>query len=95
MYGIKFKELNNADTWHEEVKCYEITNDDDSLVGLIYIDLHPRPTKRSGAWMSSIKDNGLYNGKLLPSNDYWFNIELTDRSGKKISRKGHFSLLRK
>ncbi|AUC15603.1 hypothetical protein BTO06_10800 [Tenacibaculum sp. SZ-18] len=39
--------------------------------------------------------NGLYNGKLLPSNDYWFNIELTDRSGKKISRKGHFSLLRK
>ena len=64
MYGIKFKELNNADTWHEEVKCYEITNDDDSLVGLIYIDLHPRPTKRSGAWMSSIKDNGLYNGKV-------------------------------
>ena len=64
MYGIKFKELNNADTWHEEVKCYEITNDDDSLVGLIYIDLHPRPTKRSGAWMSSIKDNGLYNGRV-------------------------------
>ena len=60
MYGIKFKELNNADTWHEEVKCYEITNADDSLVGLIYIDLHPRPTKRSGAWMSSIKDNGFF-----------------------------------
>jgi gliding motility-associated-like protein len=39
--------------------------------------------------------NGLYNGKVLPSNDYWFNIELTDRNGNKISRKGHFSLLRK
>ncbi|MFY7669452.1 T9SS type B sorting domain-containing protein, partial [Tenacibaculum sp. MEBiC06402] len=38
---------------------------------------------------------GLYNGKVLPSNDYWFNIELTDRNGNKISRKGHFSLLRK
>ncbi|AUC15602.1 hypothetical protein BTO06_10795 [Tenacibaculum sp. SZ-18] len=39
--------------------------------------------------------DGLYNGKLLPSNDYWFNIELTDRNGNRISRKGHFSLLRK
>ncbi|TCP26819.1 gliding motility-associated-like protein [Tenacibaculum skagerrakense] len=39
--------------------------------------------------------DGLYNGKVLPSNDYWFNIELTDRNGNKINRKGHFSLLRK
>ena len=42
----------------------EVLNDDDSLVGLIYIDLHPRPTKRSGAWMNSIKDNGLYKGNI-------------------------------
>ena len=64
MYGIKFKKLNDLDTWHKEVQTYEIVNDDESLVGLIYIDLHPRPTKRSGAWMNSIKDNGLYKGKV-------------------------------
>ncbi|WP_299835745.1 T9SS type B sorting domain-containing protein [uncultured Tenacibaculum sp.] len=39
--------------------------------------------------------NGLYNGKSLPSNDYWFNIQLTDRNGKTFTRRGHFSLLRK
>ncbi|WP_348740506.1 T9SS type B sorting domain-containing protein, partial [Tenacibaculum sp. 190524A05c] len=39
--------------------------------------------------------DGLYNGKTLPSNDYWFSIELTDRNGNQISRKGNFSLLRK
>ncbi|WP_299835743.1 T9SS type B sorting domain-containing protein [uncultured Tenacibaculum sp.] len=39
--------------------------------------------------------NGLYNGKNLPSNDYWFNIQLTDRNGKTFTRRGHFSLLRK
>ena len=64
LYGIKFKELHNLDTWHKEVTVYEVLNDDDSLVGLIYIDLHPRSTKRSGAWMNSIKDNGLYKGKI-------------------------------
>ena len=64
MYGIEFKELKNIDTWHKEVRCYEVINNDKSLVGLIYIDLHPRPTKRSGAWMNSIKDNGLYKGQI-------------------------------
>ena len=49
LYGLNFNELNNIDTWHEEVKSYEVLDEDDSLVGLIYIDLHPRPTKRSGA----------------------------------------------
>ncbi len=39
--------------------------------------------------------DGIYNGKNLPSNDYWFNIQLTDRDGKTITRRGHFSLLRK
>jgi gliding motility-associated-like protein len=46
----------------------------------------------------SFKDigwNGFYNGKKLPSNDYWFYAELTDPKGNIIIRKGYFSLLRK
>ncbi|MDY0779916.1 T9SS type B sorting domain-containing protein [Tenacibaculum sp. IB213877] len=39
--------------------------------------------------------NGLYNGKPLPSNDYWFNIQLIDNNGNIKNKKGHFSLLRK
>ncbi len=39
--------------------------------------------------------NGLYNGKMLPSNDYWFKITLTDLNGNIINRQGNFSLLRK
>ncbi|WP_075343637.1 T9SS type B sorting domain-containing protein [Tenacibaculum agarivorans] len=38
--------------------------------------------------------NGLFNGKLSSPTDYWFNIELIDRNGNKINRRGHFSLLR-
>ncbi|CAL2087197.1 T9SS type B sorting domain-containing protein [Tenacibaculum sp. 190524A02b] len=39
--------------------------------------------------------DGTFNGKVLPSNDYWFNVQLTDRKGRKFEHQGHFSLLRK
>jgi gliding motility-associated-like protein len=41
--------------------------------------------------------NGTYNGKVLSSDDYWFNITLmpADNTKPAINKKGHFSLLRK
>lgn len=39
--------------------------------------------------------NGTYNGRQLPSSDYWFRTKLTDINGLTVERKGHFSLLRK
>ena len=38
--------------------------------------------------------NGFFNGKPLPSSDYWFTVELIDSKGNRRIRKGHFSLLR-
>jgi gliding motility-associated-like protein len=39
--------------------------------------------------------DGSYDGKILPSDDYWFSIILVDRNGIKRERKGNFSLLRR
>ncbi|MDX8553801.1 T9SS type B sorting domain-containing protein [Tenacibaculum sp. 1B UA] len=39
--------------------------------------------------------NGVYNGTILPSNDYWYNAELIDSNGKVRRKTGHFSLLKK
>lgn len=39
--------------------------------------------------------NGFSQGGLMPSNDYWFLVKLTDANGLTIEHKGHFSLLRK
>ena len=44
------------------------------------------------------KDNGWdgnYNGQLQPSNDYWFEVILTDNKNKTYINSGHFSLIRK
>ncbi|PQJ20745.1 T9SS type B sorting domain-containing protein [Tenacibaculum sp. SG-28] len=39
--------------------------------------------------------DGTYNGKPLPSNDYWFNIQMEDKDGNVFQHNGHFSLLRR
>ncbi|WP_090679719.1 M3 family metallopeptidase [Myroides guanonis] len=54
MYGITFKERKDIPVWHEDVKVYEIFNEDGSPVGLFYADLYQRDSKRGGAWMSNI-----------------------------------------
>jgi len=38
---------------------------------------------------------GTYNGKTLPSDDYWYAIKLIDRNGVVRERKGNMSLLRR
>lgn len=39
--------------------------------------------------------DGTFNGKYLPSSDYWFSVELIDTQGNKRLKKGHFSLIRR
>ena len=39
--------------------------------------------------------NGTFNGKVLPSDDYWYSIKLTDRNGIVREKQGNLSLLRR
>ncbi|MDD3722412.1 MAG: T9SS type B sorting domain-containing protein, partial [Lutibacter sp.] len=39
--------------------------------------------------------DGIYNGEFLPSNDYWFSIDITDNENLTKTYKGHFSLIRR
>ncbi len=64
LYGLKFNELNDIPTYHKEVRTFEVTEDNGDFVGLLYIDLFPRKTKRGGAWMNAIKSQGLQDGKV-------------------------------
>lgn len=52
LYDLKFKQVNDVDTYHPDVKTYLVTDGDNKEVALFYADFHPRPGKRDGAWMT-------------------------------------------
>lgn len=65
LYGLKFKEVTDLPKYHEDVRTFEVTDEaTGNFVGLFYTDFFPRPTKRPGAWMSGIREQGLVNGKI-------------------------------
>ena len=55
LYQLNFKEVYDVDTYHKDVKTYEVTDQNKDFIALFYADFHPRAGKRSGAWMTSFK----------------------------------------
>ncbi len=51
LYGITIEPEFNVETWHEDVRFYEIIDDKGNLRGQFYLDLYARAQKRGGAWM--------------------------------------------
>ncbi len=51
LYGIKFHERDDVETWHKDVRFFEITDESGEICGKIYLDLYARSKKRGGAWM--------------------------------------------
>ena len=64
LYGLDFKRLENVQTYHEDVNVYEVISENGDHIGILYEDLFPRETKRSGAWMNELRSQGMINGKI-------------------------------
>ncbi len=56
LYGLKFKKIDNMPIYHPEVEVFEVSNADESLIGVLYTDYFPRAGKHAGAWMNNITD---------------------------------------
>lgn len=56
LYGITFQENKDIPVYHTDVKAYEVFDKDGKFLAVLYADFHPRAGKRSGAWMTSYKE---------------------------------------
>lgn len=65
LFGLNFNPAPYIPTWHKDVTAYEVrhreTND---FIGLLYADFYPRTGKKSGAWKTSYRDQGLHSGEM-------------------------------
>ena len=56
LYGITFKKNTDIPVYHKDVEAYEVFDKDGSFLAVLYTDFYPREGKRSGAWMTSYKE---------------------------------------
>jgi peptidyl-dipeptidase Dcp len=68
LFGVQFKALPEVRAYHPDVKVYEVRGADDGVIGVFLHDNFARATKRSGAWMSSLRDQsrGASGEAVLP-----------------------------
>ena len=63
LFGISFKERFDLPVYNEDVRVFEVFNEDGSILALFLFDGYARSNKRGGAWMnayvsqSKLKDN--------------------------------------
>ncbi|WP_191624498.1 oligopeptidase A [Pseudomonas fluorescens] len=55
LYGIEIAEQKGFDTWHPDVRLFEI-KENGQHVGRFFFDLYARANKRGGAWMDGARD---------------------------------------
>jgi oligopeptidase A len=51
IYGVRVRP-GTAETWHKDVRFYEIADAGGERIGQFYMDLYARESKRGGAWMA-------------------------------------------
>ena len=56
LYGISFQLNQDIPVYHPDVEAYEVFDKDGTFLAVLYCDFHPRKSKKSGAWMTSYKE---------------------------------------
>jgi len=66
LFGITFAERKDVPAWHPDVRVWEVKDREGKHKALFYGDYYARPSKRSGAWMTSLRDQQKLDGNVAP-----------------------------
>jgi peptidyl-dipeptidase Dcp len=66
LFGLRFSERSDIPVWHPDVRVWEVTDATGAHKALFYGDYYARSSKRSGAWMTSLRDQQKLDGAVAP-----------------------------
>jgi len=66
LFGLNFAPRRDVPAWHPDVRVWDVRDRDGNEVGLFFGDYFARPSKRSGAWMTSLRDQQKLAGDIKP-----------------------------
>jgi peptidyl-dipeptidase Dcp len=66
LFGLSFTERKDIPVWHPDVRVWQVKGEGGRDVGLFYGDYFARASKRSGAWMTSTRDQQKLDGAVTP-----------------------------
>ena len=66
LYGLTFTPRTDLPVYHPEVQTFEVKEADGAHVGILYMDFHPRESKRAGAWSGGFRRSYVEDGKRVP-----------------------------
>lgn len=64
LYGITFRPI-SVPVYHPEVSAYEVLDTDNSHLGVLYFDFHPRAGKGQGAWCGNYVEQRYRDGERI------------------------------
>jgi len=66
LFGLTFTERRDVPVYHPDVRVWEVSGPGDKQIGVFFGDYFARPSKRSGAWMTSLRDQEKLDGETRP-----------------------------
>ena len=66
LFGLHFLPRPDVPVWHPDVRVWEVRGEDGREVGLFFGDYFARPSKQSGAWMTSLREQEKLAGNIRP-----------------------------
>ena len=65
LFGMKFRKNNDIPVYNQEVSAWEVFDEGDNLLSILFLDHHPRKGKSGGAWMTTYRSQRSEKGKRI------------------------------
>ncbi len=65
LFGLQFEQLSDVPVYHQDVTAWKVSEKDGTEIGVLLMDMHPRASKKGGAWMTSFRPQSTVNGERV------------------------------